>query len=133
MEFFPAFTDEKSFIYTLAILSEGDRFTECFNKVLMPQFPLITTEASELKFLSELKKIGMKENIKQLYNPLKDTLSQSKNPRLTGQYEYLLKHLDNKHQISKKTTSIVIDDQNFKTEKEFEQYFVSILLMCVLF
>ena len=38
MEFKPAFTDEKSFIYTLAILSEGDRFGECYIKVLMPRF-----------------------------------------------------------------------------------------------
>lgn len=62
---------------------------------------MIKSEASELKFLSELKKIGLKDNIKQLYEPLKQTLSQSKNPRLVRQYEYLLKTLNNKHEISK--------------------------------
>jgi hypothetical protein len=67
----------------------------------MPKFDMIKSEASELKFLSELKKIGLKDNIKQLYEPLKQTLSQSKNPRLVRQYEYLLKTLNNKHEISK--------------------------------
>lgn len=52
MEFQPAFTDEKSFIYTLAILSEGDRFAECYMKVLMPRFEMIQSEAAEIKFVS---------------------------------------------------------------------------------
>ena len=67
----------------------------------MPKFDMIKNEASEIKFLSELKKIGLKDNIKQLYNPLKETLLKSKNPRLIRQYEYLLKNLNIKHEISK--------------------------------
>ena len=78
---------------------------------------MIKSEAAELKFLSELKKIGLKENIRQLYNPLKETLSKSQNPKLAKQYEYLLKNLDIKHQISKTKDAIILEESTFKSEK----------------
>ena len=133
MQFQPAFTDEKSFIYTLAILSEGDRFTECYIKVLLPRLDMIKTEAAQLKVLPALKQVGLKDDVHPLYNPLKQTLQQSKHPKLVRQYEYLLKTLDHKHIIAKSKETIIIDDSAFKSEKQFTDYYTSLLLLITLF